>query len=75
MNNATKCYACNADATGKVDHNGEIKPACARHAQAKLGHVDACLYCGVRTRPGSIRVDGEPAHAKCHRIACNDGEI
>jgi hypothetical protein len=68
-----KCYACGLEATGLRDRRpegGEVEPACLRHAEPRLVPILVCIYCGDPTRKGSLVVDGEQAHAKCHREAC-----
>ncbi len=66
------CYACGAKAVGLRDRRpegGEVEPACARHAEPRLVPVLVCIYCGEPTRKRAISVDGEGAHARCHREA------
>lgn len=79
MNNANpndaKCYACDADATGQTDHNGERKAACVRHADPKLPRLDACVYCGDNVRSGAVFLNMPDslqnyAHQKCYRADC-----
>lgn len=69
----TTCYACDSEAIGQANHNGECKAACVRHAEPALPKLNACIYCDVGVRSGWIDVglDGPRhlAHAKCHKEA------
>jgi len=69
----TFCYACGACATGLRDRRpegGEIEMACPRHAEPGIRPVLCCMYCNEPTRKGSLVIDGDQAHAACHREAC-----
>ena len=64
-----KCYACDAPAVGRRnrqdDPEGKWVPACKRHREVEL-----CIYCNAPVRKGSLEIDGDPAHKKCHLEAC-----
>lgn len=67
------CYACQAKVAGLRDRRpegGDLECACARHADPTIKVTWVCMYCNEPTRKGSVVVDGQPAHAKCHREAC-----
>ncbi|MFA5053242.1 MAG: hypothetical protein WC565_04250 [Parcubacteria group bacterium] len=68
-----KCYACERPAVGLRDRRpegGELEPACRRHADPSIRTYAACIYCDGPVRKGSVSIDGEWAHAKCHEEAC-----
>ena len=71
---APKCYACDASATGSRDFTylsgGNIKPACTRHRDDTL--KPWICPCGTAVRKGSVEIDGQGWHAKCHAEACAD---
>lgn len=71
-----RCYACDAKATGYTERGGpgvsDLLPACPRHADHRIGTFDACIYCNGPVRAGSVDIDGEFAHVKCHKEACRD---
>lgn len=67
---STRCYACDASATGARDRRREgglVEAACARHADTAIRAFAACCYCGG-PRP-SLVVDGVLAHESCHSAA------
>jgi hypothetical protein len=67
------CYCCDGRAVGIRDRRpegGDIERACARHEDPTLFPVFVCMYCDEPVRAGSVVVDGDYAHAKCHREEC-----
>lgn len=69
----SRCYACSAVAVGVRDRRpegGMIEAACKRHADPTIPTFPGCMYCNGRIRPGSVAVDADFAHAKCHAEAC-----
>jgi hypothetical protein len=66
-----KCYACDARPVGLADRRfsaeGDLEPACARHRDPAIKVYDACMYCDRAVRSGSLDVDGNFAHRKCHK--------
>lgn len=68
-----KCYACDSKSVGFADrsHDGEgMVCGCKRHADPTIRTFAACVYCSNPVRSGSVEVDGNFAHAKCHAEAC-----
>jgi len=68
-----RCYACDANAVGIRDRRpegGDVEAACARHADPRLVARQVCMYCRGPFRRGGVVVDGDLAHANCHRDAC-----
>jgi hypothetical protein len=71
-----KCYAC--DCTRVVGYRdrrpegGEREVACARHADPTIPVYEACIYCDGKIRRGSVSIDGDFAHKKCHHQVCTD---
>lgn len=66
----TRCYGCDAAATGvrdRRDEGGMIEPACARHTDSTVPTFPACMYCNG-PRP-TVEIDGYLAHRGCHRKA------
>lgn len=65
-----KCYAC--DCTNVVGYRdrrpegGINEIACKRHADPWIKVFEACIYCNGPVRNGSLDIDGEFAHKKCH---------
>jgi hypothetical protein len=64
---ASKCYACNAKATGVTLHNGAKEAACERHADPTIKAAFLCIYCDGPNPTSSV--DGMYAHRKCHKRA------
>lgn len=67
-----ECYACDAAACGTRDRRpegGEVETACARHREPGTALRAACMYCKGTMRRGGMDVDGDNAHANCHRDA------
>ena len=69
-----KCYACDAKAVGLCDRRKHyvedaLVPACERHADPTVKCYEACFYCNGQARKGSLDIEGNFAHAKCHREA------
>lgn len=65
------CYACGKPATGLRDRRPEgksLEVACPRHADPTIPCFAACIYCSRPVRRGSLSIDGEHAHARCHRM-------
>jgi hypothetical protein len=63
------CYACGVKATGLRDRRlegGHVEAACPRHADPRIPTYCACVYCDGPVRKGSITIDADFAHAKCH---------
>ncbi len=63
------CYACDARSSGVRDRRPEggiTEAACARHADPTITVREICCYCDGATRKGSLVIDGEGYHAKCH---------
>ena len=46
-----------------------MERACARHADPTIKVYAACMYCNGAVRKNSLDVDGDFAHAKCHKEA------
>ena len=69
------CYACNHAAVGFRDQRpegGMLEPACGRHADPTIKTYDACIYCDGPVKTGSLVVDTDFAHKKCHHAeSCN----
>lgn len=66
------CYACDARSVGLRDlrpEGGDLEVACRRHADPSIETYAACMYCDGPVRAGSLEIDGNFAHAKCHREA------
>lgn len=71
-NPPTKCYACDAKASGSCyrEDVDRREPACARHRDSDIP-FDACMYCsGPRATLVIDRETGQYAHKKCHKEAC-----
>ena len=70
-----KCYACDERPVGLVEryYSGRryYEVACERHADPTIRVFEACIYCSTRVRRGSLSIDGDFAHAACHREACS----
>lgn len=65
-----RCYACDCSAVGFRDRRPEgkdLEPACERHAEPSVTVYRACIYCNGVVRAGSLMIDGDYAHAKCHK--------
>ena len=71
-----ECYACDAQATGSCDRThhaeGTRVPACDRHRDSKAKPWNICPICLGPTRPGSVVIEGQAYHAKCHKADCED---
>lgn len=72
---APTCYACDAEATGAADRtheDGEIVPACDRHAHRGLRLVlrRVCYVCGGAWSRKSPAVDGDCVHQNCYEKDC-----
>lgn len=65
-----KCYACDCTKViGFRDRRPEghgLEVACERHADPTIEVFEACMYCQGPIRKGSLIIDGEFAHQKCH---------
>ena len=57
-------------ANGWAIVNGHVQrigsKAAAREQAAEDRRATACPYCGKPTRPGSLLIDGQPTHKRCH---------
>jgi hypothetical protein len=65
------CYACRKPAVGYRDRKpegGKLEVACKRHADPTVKvAAPLCIYCNAPVRLGSVSIDDDYAHAKCHR--------
>ena len=62
-----RCYACDSHKlVGVARHNGTIEPACKRHTDPTIKAYFGCMFCNGPVRAGSLAIEGDYAHHKCH---------
>lgn len=71
-----ECYACDCQTVvglrDRRPEGGSLETGCERHADPTIATYAACIYCDAPVRKGSVSVDGNFAHKRCHEMVEND---